>query len=158
MSHLNTLELCQVIPPPAPFPPEFQELRLFASLPSILLTPLLLEYHVPFLNLYIVSFQKKNSLFAIKTKTQLLISTFCKFHDYLVFLSSCISYFLTYIYLLSVVVPSQFSASKPMVMFFAISLFFFLAEDPHILSVAYQYPLQLPFHTLPRSFLFSSGT
>lgn len=57
--HLNTLELCQVIPPPAPFPPEFQELGLFASLPSILLTPLLLEYHVPFLNLYIVSFQKK---------------------------------------------------------------------------------------------------
>lgn len=57
--HLNILELCQVIPPPAPFPPEFQELGLFASLPSILLTPLLLEYHVPFLNLYIVSFPQK---------------------------------------------------------------------------------------------------
>ena len=86
--HLNILELCQVIPPPTP-----PLLNSKNSLPSTFLTCLLLEHHVPFLNLYIVSFQKY-SLFARKMKTQLLISTFCKFHDYLVFLSSCISYFL----------------------------------------------------------------
>ena len=58
--HLNILELCQVIPPPTP-----PLLNSKNSLPSTFLTCLLLEHHVPFLNLYIVSFQKY-SLFAAK--------------------------------------------------------------------------------------------